>query len=106
MIRMVVVDQLVENVPNVLVRAVEELVLETPFDSALVPAQKKLVTKVTKSRRQSRLTSHEGVHEGGEGGQSRRSRNERQQDNSLHAQAGSTRLIYGMSIFTTFSGGK
>ena len=76
MIRMVVVDQLVENVPNVLVRAVEELVLETPFDSALVPAKKNPVTKVTKSRRarrQSRLTSHEGVHEGSEGGQSRSS---------------------------------
>ena len=34
MIRMVVVDQLVKNVPNVFVGAVEELVLETPLVSA------------------------------------------------------------------------
>ena len=56
MIRMVVVDQLVENVPNVLVGAVEELVLETPFGPALVPARKKLVPKSRPSRRQSRVT--------------------------------------------------
>ena len=66
MIRMVVVNQLVENVPNVLVRAVEELVLETPFGPALVPARKKTgheCYEITKSTRivTKRVTKgHEG----------------------------------------------
>ena len=66
MIRMVVVDQLVENVPNVLVGAVEELVLETPFGPALIPAKKtshvghKITTSTT-------VTSHKEGHGGHEG---------------------------------------
>ena len=67
MIRMVVVDQLVENVPNVFVRAVEELVLETPFGPALVPAKKTSHEghKITTSK--TTVTSHEEGHQGHEG---------------------------------------
>ena len=70
MICLVVVDQLVENVPNVFVRAVEELVLETPFGPALVPARKTSheCCEITKSTRTvTRVTSHEEGHEQGKG---------------------------------------
>ena len=67
MIRMVVVDQLVENVPNVLVGAVEELVLETPFGPALVPAKKTSHEGHEITTSKTTVTSHEEGHEGHEG---------------------------------------
>ena len=90
---MVVVDQLVENVPNVLVGAVKELVLETPFGPALVPARKKPVPKSRPSRRQSRVT---------------KVTKRNHQTNSLHRllQQGFFLARSRMSIFVTFSAGK
>ena len=72
MIRMVVVDQLVENVPNVLVGAVEELVLETPFGPALVPAKKTSHEGHEITTSKTTVTSHDVGHESRRG--SRRAR--------------------------------